>query len=72
MVNSLEKKIELAADKMGGRLKLTSILIHRLRELRQGGLKQDKAFYALMEPVLDEILEDRLTISGDEPKSKKK
>ena len=72
MVNSLEKKIELAADKMGGRLKLTSILIHRLRELRQAGLRQDKAFYAMMEPVLDEILEDRLTISGDETKSKKK
>jgi hypothetical protein len=72
MVNSLEKKIELAADKMGGRLKLTSILIHRLRELRQAGLKQDKAFYAMMEPLLDEILEDRLTISGDETKSKKK
>lgn len=69
---SLEKKIELAADKMGGRLKLTSILIRRLRDLRQAGLKQDKAFYALVEPLLDEILEDRLTIEGNEPKSKKK
>lgn len=73
MVNSLEKKIELAADKMGGRLRLTSILIHRIRELRQSGLKQDKAFYALMEPMLDEILDGRLTVSGDdETKSKKK
>jgi len=72
MVNSLEKKIELAADKMGGRLRLTSILIKRMRELRQAGLRQDKAFYALMEPLLDEILDDRLTVVGEEPKSRKK
>jgi len=73
MVNSLEKKIELAADKMGGRLKLTAILIHRMRDLRRAGLKQDKAFYALMEPMLDEILDGRLTVSGDdEAKIKKK
>ncbi|MBI5779669.1 MAG: hypothetical protein HZA49_09480 [Planctomycetes bacterium] len=72
MVNSLEKKIELAADKLGGRLKLTAILIHRIRDLRQAGLKQDKAFYALMEPMLDEILDDRLTVAGEETKTKKK
>jgi hypothetical protein len=72
MVNSLEKKIELAADKLGGRLKLTSILIHRLRDLRRAGLKQDKAFYALVEPLLDEILEDRLSIEGEDAKTRKK
>lgn len=70
MVNSLEKKIELAADKMGGRLKLTSILIQRMRDLRKGGLKQDKAFYAIMEPILDEILEDRLTVEDAKPRKK--
>ena len=70
MAHSLEKKIELAAEKMGGRLKLTSILIHRLRELRQTGLKQDKAFYAMMEPVLDEILDDRLTVEAGKPHKK--
>ncbi|MEW6027214.1 MAG: hypothetical protein AB1599_07965 [Planctomycetota bacterium] len=72
MVSNLEKKIEQAADKMGGRLKLTSILISRLRDLRRAGLKQDKSFYLMIEPLLDEILEDRLTVAGEEPKSKKK
>jgi len=70
MVDSLEKKIEVAAGKMGGRLRLTSILIQRLRELRQTGLKQDKSFYVMIEPLLDEILENKLTV--EEGKSRKK
>lgn len=70
MVNSLEKKIELAADKIGGRLRLTSILIKRMRELRGSGLRQDKAFYAIMEPLLDEILENRLTVEEGKPRKK--
>ncbi|MDI6733645.1 MAG: hypothetical protein QME51_07665 [Planctomycetota bacterium] len=70
MIEPIDKKIEAAADKVGGRLRLCAILVQRLRELRRAGLKQNKHFYSIIEPLLDEIIEDKLVI--EEPKQHKK
>ena len=67
---SIEDKYELALNKVGGRLKLTSFLIRRLKELRQAGLKQKGTFNTIMEPLLDEIVSGNLT--WEEPKKHKK
>jgi hypothetical protein len=69
-VDSMEQKYEAALKKVGGRLKMTSILILRLKELHLAGLKQKGTFNTIIEPLLDEILEGNLT--WEEPKKHKK
>jgi len=68
--DEITQKYELALNKVGGRLKLTSILIQRLKELRHAGLKQKGTFNTIMEPLLDEIVSGNLT--WEEPKKQKK
>ncbi|MFH1230874.1 MAG: hypothetical protein V1709_05190 [Planctomycetota bacterium] len=68
--DDIMQKYESALDKVGGRLKLTSILIQRLKELRHGGLKQKGSFNTIMEILLNEILDGDLT--WEEPKKQKK
>jgi hypothetical protein len=64
MINDVDRKYELALEKVGGRFKLTSILIQRLKQMRQSGVKQTGSFNMILEPLLDEILEGRLTWEG--------
>jgi hypothetical protein len=64
----INRKYEVALSKIGGRMKLTSILIKRVKELHKTGLKQKGSFNTIMEPLLDEILEEKITCV--EPKGK--
>ena len=64
----VHRKYELAVHKAGGRMKLTSIMIHRMKDLRKAGLKQKGSFNTILEPLLDEILEGKIT--WDDPKGK--
>ncbi|MFH0888761.1 MAG: hypothetical protein V1871_06085 [Planctomycetota bacterium] len=68
--NDIVQKYELAVSKVGGRLKMTSILIQRLKELHRAGLKQKGDFNTIIEPLLDEILDGDLT--WEESKKHKK
>ena len=63
-------KYTAALEKIGGRLKLTSIIARRLKELRLGGLKQKGSFNDIIESIMDEILTDELVLV--EPKKHKK
>jgi hypothetical protein len=68
--DDIVQKYELALAKVGGRLKLTSILIRRLKELRRAGLRQKGSFNPIMELLSNEILDGDLT--WEEPKKQKK
>lgn len=70
IMSSVENKYELALHKVGGRLKLTSIIIRRLKELHHADYKQKGTFDTIIEPLLDEIIEGDLT--WEEPKKHKK
>jgi hypothetical protein len=64
----INRKYETSVSKIGGRMKLTGILIKRLKELHKAGMKQKGSFNTILEPLLDEILEGKIIY--DEPKGK--
>lgn len=68
--DNMVQKYELAVNKVGGRLKMTSIFIQRLKELHRAGLKQKGPFSMIIESLLDEIIDGDLT--WEEPKKHKK
>ena len=70
IAQTIDRKYELALNKLGGRLKLCAIIIKRFRDLRQLGLVQKGSFSGILEPVLDEIIEEKLV--WDEPEKRKK
>jgi DNA-directed RNA polymerase subunit omega len=53
-------------DKVGGRFKLTALVQRRLGELLQGSrpLIEDTQGMTLLEVVIQEIAEDKITIEG--------
>ncbi len=75
-------KSEVLINKVGGKFKLTALVQKRLNELVQGSrpLIEDAGGRTLLEIVVQEILQDKITIDGlatadnsqDEPKSNKK
>lgn len=75
-------KSEVLINKLGGKFKLTALVQKRLNELVQGSrpLIEDAGSKTLLEIVVQEILQDKITIDGlatadnsqDKPKSNKK
>ena len=64
MIDEL-KNTELV-EKLGGRFKLTALIQKRLGELMQGArpLIEDTQGMTLLEIVIQEILQDKITIEG--------
>jgi DNA-directed RNA polymerase subunit omega len=64
-----ELKSEEIVNKVGGRFKLTALIQRRLDELLQGGrpLIEDAAGKTMLEIVIQEILQDKITIDDGLP-----
>jgi DNA-directed RNA polymerase subunit omega len=65
-------KSDKIIKKVGGRFKLTALVQKRLEELLQGSrpLIENAAGMTMMEIVLQEILQDKITMEGASPESK--
>jgi DNA-directed RNA polymerase subunit omega len=65
-------KSDKIIKKVGGRFKLTALVQKRLEELLQGSrpLIENTANMTAMEIVLQEILQDKITMEGAPPESK--
>ncbi len=65
-------KSDKIVKKVGGRFKLTALVQKRLEELLQGSrpLIENTANMTMMEIVLQEILQDKITMEGAPPESK--
>ena len=61
-----ELKSEAIVNKVGGRFKLTALVQKRLSELLQGSrpLIEDASGKTLLEIVVQEILQDKITVEG--------
>ncbi len=64
-----ELKSEEIIDKVGGRFKLTALIQKRLGELLQGArpLIEDAADRTMLEIVVQEILQDKITVDDGLP-----
>ena len=62
-------KSDKIINKVGGRFKLTALVQKRMEELLQGSrpLIENTGNMTLMEIVLQEILQDKITIEGASP-----
>ena len=65
MIEELES--EEIVNKVGGRFKLTALIQRRLEELMQGSrpLIEDAQGKTLLEIVIAEIMQDKITIGGE-------
>jgi DNA-directed RNA polymerase subunit omega len=65
-------KSDKIINKVGGRFKLTALVQKRLEELLTGSrpLIENTANMTMMEIVLQEILQDKITMEGASPESK--
>jgi DNA-directed RNA polymerase subunit omega len=61
-----ELKSEKIVNKVGGRFKLTALIQKRMNELLQGArpLIEDTEGKSMMEIVVQEILQDKITFEG--------
>ena len=66
-----ELKSDKIINKVGGRFKLTALVQKRLAELLQGSrpLIENASGMTMMEIVIQEILQDKITMEGAPPKS---
>jgi DNA-directed RNA polymerase subunit omega len=67
-----ELKSDKIINKLGGKFKLTALVQKRLAELLQGSrpLIENTSGMTMMEIVLQEILQDKITMEGASPGSK--
>jgi DNA-directed RNA polymerase subunit omega len=64
-----ELKSEELVNKVGGKFKLTALIQRRLAELLQGGrpLIKDTEDRSMLEIVIQEILQDKITVDDGVP-----
>ena len=64
-----ELKSDRIIDKVGGKFKLAALVQKRMAELLQGArpLIEDSTGMTMLEIVVQEILQDKITIGGDAP-----
>ena len=67
-----ELKSDRIINKVGGRFKLTALVQKRMAELLQGSrpLIDNTANMTMLEIVVQEILQDKITVEGAAPESK--
>ena len=67
-----ELKSDKIINKLGGRFKLTALVQKRLAELMTGSrpLIENASGMTMMEIVLQEILQDKITMEGASPESR--